>query len=705
MPEEPLSAEEVAHRRFSYAFRGFDPREVRDYLDRVADELRGGEKRERELQRQVADAEHRAANPVVDETVLTRSLGEETSRVLSSAHQVASELKAKAEDNAARILREAHAEAQRIRASAETVLAERTEETEAAAEEIRRAARDETEASLRQARQEAASLLADAQAKAARMVEDAEAASGRVVSELGRRRRVAMAQIEQLRAGRERLLDAYRVVRRTLEEVVDELHRAEPEARLAAEAAARRAGIEPARPGDAEADLIEVEERAAGASVTAPTARSLAGAATTADSEPRVEADGDSQPPAAVTPPGEVEAPADEETGGGAAVEERVEVPTSPVPPVAGNEVEDVDDIEKEVEVEDVGKDVKVEDVEKDLGDEVEVTPLPPPQDVEPQVRPASEVTEEPAPVEDTAVPPMAEPEEEKEPAGPEGGEPGEVGTPAAVSALFARIKADRAAAVSRAQDVLAGSTGGTVDASPEQHTAPSVPHHTGEPGEGQSSADDEALLQRRDEAIEDIVATLARRLKRVVQDEQNEVLDRLRLHRGRPPSDLLPTSADQVARYRMAGADLLQQAASAGAEFIAPGSTVSPDIGDLADGLADSLVGPLRRRLQQGVRAEDGGDAPGLAETIGAAYREWKAQRIDRLAGDAAISAFSLGTSAAAPGVRLRWVVDDDDGPCPDCDDNALAGPTLVGEAYPTGQRHPPAHAGCRCLLVPDTT
>jgi hypothetical protein len=30
------------------------------------------------------------------------------------------------------------------------------------------------------------------------------------------------------------------------------------------------------------------------------------------------------------------------------------------------------------------------------------------------------------------------------------------------------------------------------------------------------------------------------------------------------------------------------------------------------------------------------------------------------------------------------------------------LAGPTPKGQAYPTGQLHPPAHHGCRCLLVP---
>lgn len=49
-----------------------------------------------------------------------------------------------------------------------------------------------------------------------------------------------------------------------------------------------------------------------------------------------------------------------------------------------------------------------------------------------------------------------------------------------------------------------------------------------------------------------------------------------------------------------------------------------------------------------------------------------------------------------------MRWIVEDTDGPCPDCDDDALAGELPKGEAFPTGQHHPPAHSGCRCLLVP---
>jgi hypothetical protein len=67
-------------------------------------------------------------------------------------------------------------------------------------------------------------------------------------------------------------------------------------------------------------------------------------------------------------------------------------------------------------------------------------------------------------------------------------------------------------------------------------------------------------------------------------------------------------------------------------------------------------------------------------------------------------VAAHERGGFLARPeGTPLRWLVDDE-GPCPDCEDNALAGPTPRGERFPTGQLHPPAHLGCRCLLTPFT-
>ena len=69
----------------------------------------------------------------------------------------------------------------------------------------------------------------------------------------------------------------------------------------------------------------------------------------------------------------------------------------------------------------------------------------------------------------------------------------------------------------------------------------------------------------------------------------------------------------------------------------------------------------------------------------------------------DATLAAFTRGLYEALPSeCELRWVVDSGPTPCPDADDNALAGALAKGEAFPTGHVCPPAHAGCRCLIVP---
>ena len=707
MSDDPLSAEEVAHRRFSYAFRGFDTGEVRDYLDRVAAELRTSVKRERELQRKLTDAEYRAAHPVIDQEVLTSALGEETSRILASAHDVARELKAKAEENAARILREAHGEAQRIRASAEIVLAERTEEADAAAEEIRRAARSEVESSVVGAREEAAAIVAEAEAKAERMLHEAEAASARVVNELGRRRRVAQAQVEQLRAGRERLLEAYRVVRRTLEEVGAELQRAEPEARMAAEAVARRTGIDLSQAHDDD-DVIDVDELAAasghedteiavvgrddpvsslpphlegeGASDPEPETGNRPGAGARAEAHAHADADaGDSVAP----PPEPAEAPAGPQASDftrPSGAEQPVAATDRPVPR-AGRDHAGLSSMQLLGSQEEGGR------PSSDAGQASADEPAGPSRPSEP----AGTVT---------AADRLDEVRQGRAAAAP--APAGQEQVASAVTELFARIKAGRSAAVAEAEEVLAGGRTGPTP------TVGSTPRNKGDASPAADEPlvdDDEAALQRRDALLEAITPRLSRKVKRALQDEQNEILDGLRSRGSRSALDLLPRSEDQATRYRRAGAGLLEEAALAGARFISADASVRPEVGDLCDDLAEALAAPLRRRLQRGMAAQDGEDLATTAERVSAAYREWKTQRIDGLAGDAIVSAFSRGTTEATTGALLRWIVDDDGGPCPDCHDNALAGPTPSGEPYPTGQPHPPAHAGCRCLLVPAST
>ena len=646
MPE--LSPDEVAAHAFPTSFRGFDATEVKTFLARVAEQLRAAQDEAEELRKRLAEAEERAAHPQMDVDTLTNALGDETARILRSAQDAAADIRGKAEDNVAQLLREAYEEAARMRAEAEGVLARETQEAEAAGAEIRTSAEADAAKALGRARQEAERLLEDVESKARTMVEEAEGRRTKVLGDLARRRKLAHTQVEQLRAGRDRLLEAYRMVRTTLDEVTEELVKAEAEARAAAEAAARRVTDEP------------VED------------------VTPSEPEPEPE------PEAAVEPAAEVAA----------------EPETIPEPePQPQPEPEPEERRRSSVRI--IRRPKADEEAER-----AGFTPVAPPAAGE-SVR---VIKPEPSTAADE--PPEADQAAEESPPSPEdpplpeeaeaADEPPDEQAPDAVDDLFARIRADRAQAVAKAREVLDGPD---IDVAAETESEGEAEPDAAPASEAEApvSDEDEALLQRRDGVVEDIEHRLSRRLKRALQDEQNDVLDRFRSQRGRTTADgVLPAADEHPARYRTVAAELLAEASKAGVAFVDDGDTVVA-IDDLADSLAADLVAPLRKRLERGLQEGADEEAALVVERIGAAYRESKGKRIEQLATDHVIAAFSRGTfTATAEGAPLRWIVDDVGGPCPDCDDNALAGPTPRGEEYPTGRLHPPAHAGCRCLLVP---
>jgi len=683
----------IQAKSFTAGFRGYDQAEVRNFLARLATEVRALRDRNVHLESAWHSAEERAARPpVLDEDTLMAAVGEETATILRTARAAAADLKTKAAADCDKALADANAHAAALREQAESLLATETQAAQEAVTRMVDAARSESAELLEKARTEADTIRGRAEQERLLTIDGANATRDRILEDLTRRRRVATVQIEQLRAGRERLLESYAVVRRTLEEAQQELGRADAEARSAADEVGRRMRREHQSQSDEGQDL-EAGEYVAGDAVAGDF---LGGGSAPGDSGaggsgvvPVDSASADSIPsdsaPADSVPAGAVSSSAADATSAKAAVASTV--PASPDPPRGGGRRRGP-----------FGRGRPA--------DAVAITAEHPAASaaLSAQVAAASDPdTTSPG----DAVPHLRLVTDEQQAAATPSDDVVDVAG-SAVDELFARIRSGRP-------------DGEPADIDDDASSEATVPDETQaavetdqQDGEGRLSDADEALIQKRESAVADLEVALARKLKRALQDEQNDLLDRLRSLRGEPSAArLLPDIEEQVARYAGATKPLLTKAASAGAAFAAeilgrraPAGGGGPSLKDLVDEAGKSIADPLRRLLEQAIDLHVGEEQAVLVESLGSAYREWKTQRVERIAGDALVAAFASGTWHAMPdAASMRWIVEDLDGPCPDCDDDALAGTLPKSEAFPTGQHHPPAHSGCRCLLVPSLT
>jgi hypothetical protein len=216
--------------------------------------------------------------------------------------------------------------------------------------------------------------------------------------------------------------------------------------------------------------------------------------------------------------------------------------------------------------------------------------------------------------------------------------------------------------------------------------------------------------FDQRDADLTPLIVASAKKLKRILADEQNEVLDALRSREPvRELDELLPERPEHLSRYSDAIVDDLLAAASAGASLVTSGRVTRIKKADAAkatsagDAVLDEwLIVPLRERLERCV-IDGGGENPEVAKRVRSVYREWKTQHIDEQLDDVIRTAHGRGVFAAIePGSSVEWVADPAHDVCADCDDNTLGGAVEAGTAFPTGQQFPPAHLGCRCILLP---
>ena len=151
-------------------------------------------------------------------------------------------------------------------------------------------------------------------------------------------------------------------------------------------------------------------------------------------------------------------------------------------------------------------------------------------------------------------------------------------------------------------------------------------------------------------EAVVPLIMSASRKLKRVLADEQNELLDLLRRKEPvRTLDDLLPWEADQSARYSAAVEKDLVAAAVAGAQGGSDGrnpAIVRPAI----DAVTNDIISPLRDRLARSIDKAAGVNSD-LANEVRGIYREWKAHRIDEYVEEIVRLAYDRGALTVTPG------------------------------------------------------
>ena len=538
---DPSSAASVSSAQFNTTRRGFDQSEVRDFLRMVAAELARLQERERHLERELKSAQttSKGQHTTFDDETATRLLGEEAAHILQAAREAASQIRNRTEEGAARLLREATEESHRLREEAEIEAARRRQDATTDAE-------SEVSAAKQQGRD---------------MVNEARAYRERVLAELAKRRETAVAQIEQLVHGRDRLMQAFERARNAAVDVMSDL-----------------------------GPLNEPDEMVNLAPITGPIPIVVS-----------------TQRLLAVATP--------------ASTERVVSLPTA---------------------MENEGN-----------------------SDDEPDREPAQVVSifagEMSRPYEPKAMP-VSEPEGESDPMEAEGEPPAE--NPS-VEELFARLRSARTEDIVVEQvdtipeSEMASETA-AVDAVETSGSDPQVAADSGQPDGATDTEIDTAIdadaaidvdtdtetepdSDVGDEQVTPLIVAAARKLKRVLADEQNEVLDKLRRKEQiRSLDALLPSGSEHAARYVDAVRSELVAAAIAGAQGDRNGGDPAI-VRPACDVVAAQIVTPLRERLARCIDDADGSNAD-IATQARSVYREWKVNQIDEHLDETVRLAFARG-------------------------------------------------------------
>ncbi|MDA2966546.1 MAG: DivIVA domain-containing protein [Actinomycetota bacterium] len=643
---DPSSPTAVAGATFPSSRRGFDQNEVRDFLRMVSAELSRQQERITFLERELLNSQQALPTPPVElnEETITELLGEETARIVHAAREAASKIKVRSEETATRLVREATDEAARIR-----------EDAELEAARVRQDATSDAEAEILMAKQQGRD-----------MVNEARAYRERVLADVARRRELAREQIEDLMHGRDRIVQVFDRARIATEDVLRELDDVAEEPSEFVNLAPTTGPI----PIIVQADEIEAREAVRPAISSAPAFAPYDQDEDVAVMDAEVVIDRSALIEDVVVTKHTVteQIIVEEKVVDVAAVADVLviedEAPIAPVVElVVEAPVSNVVPLFARQETPAVVKNAV--DIDSELDD-----------DADDENDPRLVIVEQKAKV---VVPPADDIFAKLRRSGAE-----------SVAKEVATTQVKKTEPKKKAVDKVVEPIVETVVVSEVEEVAVATP------------------FELRDAALAPVIAAMSRKLKRVLADEQNEVLDILRGKLSVKTLDaIVGPKADHSARTIEALEASLKAGALAGAKSLSDASDkelqkmVATQIAAINEYLIATVVVPLRERLSRSI-SQASGDNAELTSLVRVVYREWKNQHVDTQVDNIAQTSFGRGAFAAlTPGMKVCWKVDPDGPACADAEDNSLAGFVSAGEAFPTGHTHAPAHAGCRCALA----
>ena len=205
-----------------------------------------------------------------------------------------------------------------------------------------------------------------------------------------------------------------------------------------------------------------------------------------------------------------------------------------------------------------------------------------------------------------------------------------------------------------------------------------------------------------RDLALTRSGPNFRRQLRRALNDDQSDVLDRLRAGRGPIKAAELPAFGEQIDRYLAPLRRGLSEIAQAGATAGGQSDLTQAALDNVVRQLAKYIVDRVRIPTIAALESATDDDREKILEPVRSLYRDFRNIGLPDLTEDALYEAFAIGLyDSIEPSAPISWVTDPRSDPDPVCEINRQRADVVKGDVFPSGHARPLSLPGCRCLVM----